>query len=53
MLTMLATLHSNGIVVHSSFNDLINLGLSLAEGVMDPDATLAWIDDHTIHPQTR
>jgi len=47
VLAMLVTLQGNGIPVTSAEDDLIDLGLSLAEGRMTTHDVVAWIESHT------
>ena len=48
VLAMLVTLEGNGIDLDISDDDLIALGLGLAEGRIEPDEVVAWIDGHRV-----
>jgi len=48
VLAMLVTLEGNGINLDISDDDLIALGLGLAEGRIEPDEVVAWIDGHRV-----
>ena len=47
VLAMLVTLHGNGIPVAPSEDELIALGLGLAEGRLTVEDVLSWITEHT------
>ena len=48
VLAMLVTLEGNGINLDTSDDDLIDLGLGLAEGRMETDEVVAWIESHRV-----
>jgi len=48
VLAMLVTLEGNGINLDASDDDLIALGLGLAEGRLETDEVVAWIECHRV-----
>ena len=45
-MTMLAFLELNGIVIDCSEDELIQIGLAVADGTMDDEQLLQWTLDH-------
>jgi len=44
VLAMLVTLRGNGVVIETTDDESIELGFALADGRMDSDAVMGWIN---------